>query len=102
MVSDANNAKFKLGRILITPGALEALSKSNQNPSEFLKRHYKGDWGNLCEEDKKLNDAAIEHEGDIDKQQRVLSSYKTALGEKIYIISEFDRSVTTLLLPEEY
>ncbi len=102
MVSGANNAKFKLGQILITPGAIDALTRSNQHPSEFLKRHYKGDWGNLSEIDKKANDEAVKYEGDLKKQQRVLSTYKTFLGDKIYIISEWDRSATTILLPEEY
>ncbi len=102
MVSDANNAKFKLGIILITPGAADALNRANQHPSEFIQRHQSGDWGDLCTDDKQANDEAIKYEGDLDKQQRVLSAYKTFLGEKIYIISEFNRSSTTILLPEEY
>jgi len=68
----------------------------------FLKRHQSGDWGDLCDEDKKANEEAISHEGEPEKQQRVFSAYKTSAGEKIWVITEWDRSVTTLLLPEEY
>ena len=96
------NPKFALGKIVITPGALSALSKSQENPKVFLERHQSGDWGDLCEEDKKSNDVAVANEGQPEKQQRVLSSYKTGAGEVIWIISEHNRSSTTLLLPEEY
>lgn len=95
-------SKFKLGKILITPGALEALKKTGQSPQLFLQKHLSGDWGNLCPEDKKLNDEAVAYEGKSDRQQRVLSSYKTEKGSKIWIITEWDRSCTTILLPEEY
>jgi len=97
-----SNPKFRLGRIVITPGAISALSNSQENPKVFLKRHQSGDWGDLCDEDKKTNDEAISHEGNSDKQQRVMSAYKTSKGEKCWIITEHDRSVTTLLLPDEY
>ena len=70
----------------------------NQTPTEFLNRHVSGDWGELCEEDKELNDQAL-HDGN-----RILSAYETSAGytRKIWVITEADRSVTTLLLPEEY
>jgi hypothetical protein len=97
-----DNPKFQLGSLVITPGALDALAKTRQLPSVFLKRHQSGDWGDVCAEDKQLNDAAVAHEGDLDQQQRVLSSYKTDADFKIWIITEWDRSVTTILLPEEY
>jgi hypothetical protein len=94
--------KFNLGQIVITQGALAALKDSNESALPFLQRHASGDWGDICEEDKKLNDEAIAHEGDLDRQQRVLSAYVTAKNEKIWIITEWDRSVTTILLPDEY
>ena len=97
-----NTSKFKLGKTVITPGAIEALSKSNQLPDSFLNRHITGDWGELCQEDAQLNNEAISHEGNIDKQQRVMSIYKTSKNETIWIITEWDRSVTTILLPSEY
>lgn len=97
-----NKPKFKLGKTVITPGVIEALSKSNQLPDIFLIRHVLGDWGGLCEEDAQLNNEAIAHEGDVDRQMRVMSVYKTNNHETIWIITEWDRSVTTLLLPSEY
>lgn len=98
----ATHARFKLGQIVATPGALDALEKSQQSPFNFLVKHVRGNWGEVCDEDKQLNDAAIAHEGDEERQCRVLSAYTTRAGERIWIITEADRSVTTLLLPEEY
>ena len=97
-----NKPKFRLGKTVITPGAIEALNKSNQLPDIFLKRHITGDWGDICLEDADLNNEAIVNEGNIDKQMRVMSVYKTNKNETIWIITEWDRSVTTLLLPCEY
>jgi len=97
-----NKHKFQLGKTVITPAALETLEKSKQNPAIFLKRHILGDWGETCEEDAALNNDAIANEGNIDKQQRVMSVYKTSKNETIWIITEYDRSVTTILLPSEY
>lgn len=94
--------KFKLGQIVATPGALAALQEAGQSAIPFLQRHVSGDWGEICDEDKKLNDEAVSHEGDEDRMGRVLSCYRTAKNERIWLISEHDRSVTTLLLPEEY
>lgn len=88
--------KFSLGKILATPVALEALKESGETPDTFLRRHARGDWGEVCEEDKLLNDEAVT-EG-----TRILSAYSTKKNEKIWIITEADRSATTLLLPEEY
>ena len=88
--------KFPLGQIVATPGALEALQIAEQSPAAFLNRHVTGDWGELCDEDKKANDISLRH------GYRILSAYTTGVGEKIWIITEADRSVTTILLPEEY
>jgi hypothetical protein len=87
---------LNLGQTVATPGALAVLAESNQQPSEFLHRHLRGDWGNLCEEDKQTNQEALEQD------LRILSAYRTTGGSKLWIITEADRSVTTLLLPEEY
>ena len=87
---------FSLGQIVSTPGALEAIQKSEQNPADFIGRHLLGDWGDLCEEDKQANQEALQ-EG-----MRILSAYRLYDGTKIWIITECDRSATTLLLPEEY
>ncbi len=89
--------KFNLGRIVATPGALEALEESGQSPGDFLERHVQGDWGILDDEDKQLNDQSL-----IDGS-RILSSYTTLKGNtKIWVITEADRSSTCLLLPEDY
>ena len=94
--------RFKLGRIVATPGALEALENNQQNAGTFLFRHQTGDWGELCDEDKRANEIAVAHEGDPGRQQRVLSSYVLDDGTKIWVITEWDRSSSTILLPEEY
>ena len=101
-MTNQNKVKFRLGNIAITPGAITALSKSNQLPESFLKRHISGDWGEICESDAELNSEAIANEGNVDKQMRVMSVYKTTQNETIWIITEWDRSVTTILLPSEY
>jgi hypothetical protein len=87
---------FELGQILATPGALAALQKTGQEPGDFLRRHVACDWGDLSDEDRKENDYSLEH------GFRLLSSYRTDAGDKLWIITELDRSATTLLLPEEY
>ena len=88
--------KFPLGKIVSTPGALEALNDSGQTPFEFLSRHLAGDWGVVDDEDKQANDDALIH------GERLLSAYLTSKGIKIWVITEADRSSTCLLLPEEY
>jgi hypothetical protein len=87
---------FSLGQVVATPGALTALQKAGQLPQEFLARHVQGDWGELCEEDRQENALSLE------RGFRLLSRYNTSAGEALYVITEADRSVTTLLLPEEY
>ena len=87
---------FALGQIVATPGALEALEASHQSPSEFLARHVRGDWGELSAED------IAENEFSLKNGFRLLSSYLTATGRRLWVITEAQRDVTTLLLPEEY
>ncbi len=87
---------FSLGQVVTTHGAMDALQESHEPPSEFLVRHIRGDWGELCEEDRQVNEEAVK-EG-----FRILSSYRTNLGVKIWVITEADRSSTCLLLPSEY
>lgn len=89
-------ARFPPGQIVATPGALEALSDAGQTPLEFLRRHLMGDWGEVDATDAAENELALQ-EG-----YRLLSAYRTKLGVKLWIITEADRSVTTLLLPDEY
>ena len=87
---------FELGQIVATPGALAAIKKAGQQPGEFLTRHINRDWGDLDEEDRNENEYSLE------RGFRLLSAYKTNAGDRLWIITEADRSVTTLLLPEEY
>ena len=89
-------ALFPLGRVVATPGALTALQKAEQAPREFIDRHVNGDWGELSPEDRQENDFSVTHE------LRILSAYTTSAGDRIWIITEADRSTTTILLPEEY
>lgn len=91
-----NEAKFKLGQVVATPAALEALAASGQDGAFFLDRHIQGDWGDVDAEDQQANDEAL-----VDGE-RILSAYKTLLGVRIWIITEADRSSTTILLPDEY
>jgi hypothetical protein len=93
--------KFPLGQILATPGAIEALQQSDQLPGEFLARHVAGDWGEVCADDKALNDESL-----IDGN-RILSAYRTSRNERIWVITEATdeaghRCCTTILLPSEY
>ena len=87
---------FELGQIVATPGALAALKKAGQQPGEFLTRHVHREWGDLDDEDRRENEYSLEH------GFRLLSAYKTNAGDRLWIITESDRSATTILLPEEY
>jgi hypothetical protein len=87
---------FPLGRTVATPRALRTLESAGQQPAEFLDRHVSGDWGEIDDEDKRENEFSVEH------GFRILSAYTTTAGDKLWIITEADRSATTLLLPSEY
>jgi hypothetical protein len=87
---------FKLGQIVVTPGALNALEEAGQAPREFLMRHESGDWGEVGEEDWSANDGATEAD------ERLLSCDRTTRGARLWIVTEWDRSTTTVLLAEEY
>jgi hypothetical protein len=88
--------KFNLGRVVATPGALQALQDSAQSPSFFLEKHLAGDWGEVDADDQRANDEALVN------GERLLSAYKTLKGVKIWIITEADRSSTCCLLPSDY
>ncbi len=88
-------ARLPLGRVVATPGALEALAEAGDDPFGYLARHATGDWGELCAFDRRQNVLALE------RGLRVLSSYSVCSG-RVWVITEADRSVTTILLPEEY
>lgn len=85
---------FEIGRLLATPGAVDTLTEDEMFTA--LNRHVRGDWGDICEEDQAANDEAL-RDG-----LRILSSYHTIDDVKFWILTEADRSATTILLPSEY
>ena len=95
MLAQIIEAKFKLGQVVSTPGALKQYG--SEQLSIHLARHARGDWGDMDAEDIASNDAAL-----LDNDGRLFSSYDMGHGEKLWIITEWDRSVTTFLLPSEY
>jgi hypothetical protein len=93
--------KFGLGQTVATPGAMDAIREAGQCPLRFLARHASGDWGDVCPEDKKMNDESL-----LDGS-RVLSAFTLKNGTRIWVISEAvsddgQRAATTILLPCEY
>lgn len=88
--------RFSLGQIVATRGALRALGEAGQDPMLFVARHQAGDWGEIPDEDRQENELSLQ------QGFRLLSAYQTANGERIWVITEADRSATTILLPEEY
>lgn len=100
---DVSKPRFKLGAIVATPGAIEALERANQSPWSLLSRHIAGDWGDLTEADRELNNEALKD------GSRILSAYflNDQAGTKVWIITEATddhgiRAATTILLPDEY
>lgn len=85
---------FSLGNVFATPGVLEFIPHAEMQ--QALDRHHAGDWGELDREDKSANERALKHGG------RLFSAYRTGAGKKFWIITEADRSATTILLPSEY
>ena len=87
---------FPLGQIVSTVGALAACADAQADPLHYIRRHVTGDWGDLGDEDKAANDAALTTDA------RILSAYTLTTDERLWIITEADRAFTTLLLPLEY
>jgi len=86
---------LKLGRVVGTPAAIAVLNHANVHALDLLRRHARGDWGIVCAEDARSNDDAVKH------GERVLSAYEVG-SEKVWIITERDRLVTTILLPDDH
>lgn len=98
MAPGAPGAKFKLGRTVSTPGALEDLEAVGLKPADLLDKHGSGDWGSgLPPEDARANDRAVKSGED-----RILSSYDIGDSRTLWVITEWDRSVTTILRPVDY
>ena len=89
------SVRFPLGQTVATPGALEVLESAGASPLALLARHQSGDWGDVPLED------ATENEFSVQKGFRILSSYRVG-PERLWVITEADRSVTTILRPDEY
>jgi hypothetical protein len=87
---------FRLGRVVATPGVLQAIEKTGESPIAYLSRHCHGDWGDLTDLDKQANIEALAG------GTRILSAYHLIDGTKIWVIIEADRSSTCILLPSEY
>lgn len=99
--------KFDAGQIVATPGASEAIEEAESLPfffahKMFLLPHTTGDYGDIGDFDAKQNDAACKFGISYDDQQRIMSAYTLSTGVKIWLITEWDRSLTTFLLPSEY
>nr|WP_314352349.1 type I restriction endonuclease subunit M [Comamonas thiooxydans] len=106
----SNAPRFALGQIVATPGAIELLEQTGFSALALISRHVHGDWGDCCDEDKATNELSVR------QHMRVMSVYRLVDAERllqtpldkrsslstVWIITEADRSVTTLLLPEDY
>jgi len=94
-----SGGKFSLGQMVMTCGIADKVAEDDGFSAFVLKsmgRHARGDWGNLCDDDRKENEYAL------DKRLRLFSAYEHKIHPKIWIITEADRSVTTVLFPNEY
>ena len=90
-------ALFDLGAVVATPGALALLETSGESPAALLNRHRSGDWGEVPPEDARENARSLKY------GWRLVSSYPIGdAGEKVWIVTEADRSSTCILLPEDY
>lgn len=89
-------SKFDFGRVVATTTLANYCEKKGFSMLPYLIRHANGDWGDVCKEDRKSNDEALKN------GERLLSEYKLPDGRRIWIITEWDRSATTLLFPEDY
>lgn len=96
MAPTSSSPLFPPGRIIMTVGVDELIKTGQLNPYPYLFRHFRGDWGDLCGQDRRRNDAAV------NSGARLFSEYKVSPNLTLWIITESDRSATTVLLPSEY
>ena len=87
---------FELGKISITEGAQHSLRETDQTAEEFLRRHKSGDWGDISDETRLKNQEALEEGG------RLESVFHTSNGDKLLVVTEADRALTSIILPEEF
>lgn len=96
-IGQASSRRFSPGKTVMTCGVDALVQQGRLNPVPFLHRHLNGDWGDLEDYDRRQNDAAL-----ASGEDRLFSSYQITPNQQLWIITEWDRSVTTLLLPSEY
>jgi hypothetical protein len=87
---------FRLGKLVATPAALKALDKSATRIETILAQHCTQHWGDICKEDRQENDKALR------TNSRIFSVYNIPFGVRLFVITEADRSATTVLLESEY
>ena len=97
VLNRVSQQRFSPGQVVVTAGIDELVRQGQLNPAPYLRRHLGGDWGDLSDNDRRLNDAALKSGED-----RLFSSYQVTPDLRLWIITEWDRSITTLLLPSEY
>ncbi|PFH27391.1 hypothetical protein [Burkholderia sp. JKS000303] len=88
--------RFKLGRVLATPAAVDVLNQAQVSIVDLLIRHVRGDWGDLSESDRQQNELSVE------AGLRIVSSYVLPNSQTVWVITEWNRSATTFLLPGDY
>ena len=97
MASSQGAPLFDLGRVVATPGAMALLASAGEKPARLLERHASGDWGEVLPEDARENERSLKY------GWRLMSSYPVGdADERVWVITEADRSSTCLLLPSEY
>lgn len=96
-ISFVSQSRFPTGHLVLTAGVAELVQQGRLNPHAYLRRHIRGDWGDLDNSDRRQNDAALKS-----GEGRLFSSYQVTPDLALWIITERDRSVTTLMLPSEY
>lgn len=94
-MNEGKDQRFELGRVMMTPGAQWAMLENSVSPPDYLVRHARGDWGEVDEHDRAENERSIKD------GLRILSAYLLPDGRKLWVITEADRSATTILLPED-
>jgi hypothetical protein len=95
-VGIAKRPLFPLGHVCATPAAMDLMEQLSLSPLEFIVRHVFGDWGQVCQDDREANQAALQN------GTRLLSAYELPGGQRLWVLTEADRSLTTLLLPSDY
>jgi hypothetical protein len=93
---EVKSPRFQLGCVVATPGAIRVLHDAGVSAWSLLARHARGDWGDLDDDDRRANNAALVH------GSRLLSAYELETGDRVWVLTQGDRMVTTILLPEEY